>query len=183
MEGQDSLISNDGHSTSIVEALTTGPASDLAMEASYTPQLRYGYYSPYIASIMDIARILGLLPHRAVPVHAGAAAARMVSICTDAEHAALVSRPEVGAGHRAARDRAAAAAAAACGGSAGDLSARARPALVLPVEGAPLVFSTHYAHDVALSLTGSDGHTLELPASADARAGRLRGRYHRAAAP
>ena len=57
MKGQESLILNDGHSTSIVEALTTGPASDLAMEASYTPQLSYGYYSPYIASVLDIARI------------------------------------------------------------------------------------------------------------------------------
>ncbi len=39
MQGQESLILNDGHSTSIVEALTSGPGSDLAMEASYTPQL------------------------------------------------------------------------------------------------------------------------------------------------
>jgi hypothetical protein len=57
MDGQESLILNDGHSTSIVQALTSGPASDLAMEASYTPQLSYGYYSPYIASVLDIARI------------------------------------------------------------------------------------------------------------------------------
>src|SRR6202022_4267906 len=57
MQGQSSLILNDGHSTSIVEALTSGPASDLAMEASFTPQLNYGYYSPYIASVLDIARI------------------------------------------------------------------------------------------------------------------------------
>src|SRR3979490_796658 len=52
-----SLILNAGPSASIVEALTTGPASDLAMEASFTPQLSYGYYSPYIASVLDIARI------------------------------------------------------------------------------------------------------------------------------
>src|SRR6202012_3660325 len=57
MQGQGSLILNDGHSTSIVEALTSGPASDLAMEASFTPQLSYGYYSPYIASVLDIAKI------------------------------------------------------------------------------------------------------------------------------
>src|SRR6202012_303553 len=59
MQGQEALILNDGHSTSIVEALTKGPASDLAMEASFTPQLSYGYYSPYIASVLDIARIMG----------------------------------------------------------------------------------------------------------------------------
>jgi hypothetical protein len=57
-EGPGVADLNDGHSTSIVEALTTGPASDLAMEASFTPQLSYGYYSPYIASVLDIARIL-----------------------------------------------------------------------------------------------------------------------------
>jgi hypothetical protein len=57
-QGQESLILNDGHSTSIVEALTSGPGGDLAMEASYTPQLSYGYYSPYLASVMDIARIM-----------------------------------------------------------------------------------------------------------------------------
>src|SRR6202790_3723779 len=56
-QGQESLILNDGHSTSIVEALTSGPGSDLAMEASYPPQLSYGYYSPSIASVLDIARI------------------------------------------------------------------------------------------------------------------------------
>src|ERR1700727_3613376 len=57
-QGQESLILNDGHSTSIVEALTSGPGSDLAMEASYTPQLSYGYYSPYIASVLEIASIM-----------------------------------------------------------------------------------------------------------------------------
>src|SRR5579862_9907743 len=57
MAGQESLILNDGHSTSIVEALTSGPGADLAMQASYTPQLGYGYYSPYIASVLDVARI------------------------------------------------------------------------------------------------------------------------------
>ena len=58
MQGQEALILNDGHSTSIVEALTAGPGADLAMEASYTPQLSYGYYSPYIASVLDIARLM-----------------------------------------------------------------------------------------------------------------------------
>ena len=46
-----------------------------------------------------------------------------------------------------------------------------RTALVLPVDGAPLVFSTGYAHDVTLSLTGSDGKSIDLPATADAAQG------------
>ena len=46
-----------------------------------------------------------------------------------------------------------------------------RTTLVLPVEGAPLVFSTDYAHDVSLRLTGADGKTIDLPAAADALQG------------
>src|SRR6202022_2129264 len=46
-----------------------------------------------------------------------------------------------------------------------------RTSLVLPVDGAPLVFSTGYAHDVTLSLTGKDGKSFELPATADAAQG------------
>ena len=46
-----------------------------------------------------------------------------------------------------------------------------RTALVLPVEGAPLVFSTSYAHDMTLTLAGSDGKSLQLPVTADASQG------------
>jgi hypothetical protein len=46
-----------------------------------------------------------------------------------------------------------------------------KTALVLPVEGAPLVFSTEYAHDMTLTVTGSDGKAFELPATADAAQG------------
>lgn len=57
MQGQETLILNDGHSASIVEALTTGPASDLVMAASSTPQANYGYYSPYLSSLLDLGRL------------------------------------------------------------------------------------------------------------------------------
>ena len=46
-----------------------------------------------------------------------------------------------------------------------------KTALVLPVEGAPLVFSTAYAHDMTLSFAGSDGKSLDLPVIADASQG------------
>jgi hypothetical protein len=42
-----------------------------------------------------------------------------------------------------------------------------RSTLVLPVDGAPLAFSTSYAHDLVLSLTGRDAKTIDLPAHAD----------------
>lgn len=58
MQGQDSLVLNDGHSTSIVQALTAGAPADLMQQLSSSPVAGLGYYSPYVASIVDIARIM-----------------------------------------------------------------------------------------------------------------------------
>jgi hypothetical protein len=170
MLGQESLILNDGHSTSIVEALTSGPGSDLAMEASYTPQLSYGYYSPYIASVLDIARIFesfGTAQYQYIPALASQRGDRvaltlntapsfhnpksvMVTALPAVEQAQLPPLHAV---------------------DPKEIYCARRSTLVLPVEGAPLVFSTGFAHDVTLSLTGTDGKTLELPATADATQG------------
>jgi hypothetical protein len=43
----------------------------------------------------------------------------------------------------------------------------AKPDLVLPVEGAPLVFATELAHHLSLRVETADGEQLELPAKAD----------------
>jgi len=43
--------------------------------------------------------------------------------------------------------------------------------LVLPTEGAPLVFSTGYAHDIVLRLKGKNGKFVDLPVKADAEKG------------
>jgi hypothetical protein len=167
MTGQESLILDDGHSNSIVEALTSGPVNDLAMQASYTPQLSYGYYSPYIASMLDIARILDSFhtaQYQYIPALASQQQDRLsltlnmppsfhnpksvlVTALPAVEQAQLpplhaVDPKEI----YCARER----------------------SLVLPVEGAPLVFSTRYTRDVTLSLTGKDGKRIDLPAKADA---------------
>lgn len=166
MQGQESLILNDGHSTSIVEALTTGPFSDLAMEASYSPQLNYGYYSPYIASVLDIARIFDSFrtaQYQYIPALASLQDDRMsLTLNTPPSFhnpksvlvAALpaVEQPQLPPLHAVDPKEL--------------YCARAR-SLVLPVEGAPLVFSTAYAHDIALTLTSRDGKSIDLPVTAD----------------
>src|SRR5271156_3646440 len=170
MEGQESLILNDGHSTSIVEALPTGPATDLAMEASYTPQLSYGYYSPYIASVLDIARIMGSFTtaqYQYIPALASQHGDQLALTLNTAPSfhdpksvlvTALpaVEQPQLPPLHAV---------------DPKDTYCARKTALVLPVEGAPLVFSTGYAHDVILSLSGKDGQTIDLPARADAQQG------------
>jgi hypothetical protein len=170
MQGQSSLILNDGHSTSIVEALTNGPASDLAMEASYTPQLSYGFYSPYIASVLDIARIMDSFrtaQYQYIPALTAQAGDQLaLSLNTppsfhNPKSVLVVALPAVEQSQlpplHAVDPKA-----TFCARKAG---------LALPVEGAPLVFSTSYAHDLTLRVARDDGKTIELPARADAQLG------------
>src|SRR5579885_1394932 len=170
MEGRDSLILTDGHSTSIVEALTAGPGADLAMEASYTPQLRYGYYSPYIASVLDIARILGSFntaQYQYIPALGTQKGDRLaLSLNTppsfhDPKSVLVASLPAI---ERAQLPPLHAV-------DPKEIYCARKSSLVLPVEGAPLVFSMGYAHDMVLSLTGKDGTSIDLPARADAEQG------------
>ncbi len=161
---------NDGHSTSIVEALTNGSASDLAMEASYTPQLRYGYYSPYIASIIDIGRILGSFhtaQYQYLPALPSAHQDHLTLTLTHRRHSITRSRyssPHCLPSRRRSCHR--------CMRWIRRRSiARASPDWCCRWKVRHWCSPRTNVHDVALSLTGSDGRTLELPAAADARQG------------
>ncbi len=170
MTGQESLILNDGHSTSIVDALTSGPGSDLAMQASLTPQLSAGYYSPYVASLLDIARILDSFhtaQYQYIPALASSSGDKLVlSLNTvpsfqNPKSVLVVALPAIQLPQLPPLHAV----------DPKEIYCAEKTALVLPVEGAPLVFSTGYAHDMKLSLTAGDGKTLELPATADAAQG------------
>jgi hypothetical protein len=170
MQGNAALILNDGHSTSIVEALTTGPAADLAMAASYTPQLQYGFYSPYIASVLDIARIFDSFhtaQYQYIPA-LGTHRGEQLSLSLNTppsfhnpKSVVVIALPAVEAAQRPPLHAV----------DPKEIFCARKSKLVLPVEGAPLVFSTGYAHDMTLSMTGSDGQSIDLPARADAEQG------------
>src|ERR1700722_1584644 len=161
MQGQNSLILDDGHSTSIVEALTSGPASDLAMEASFTPQLNYGLYSPYIASVLDIARILDSFhtaQYQYIPALArqqGNSLALTLNTPPSFNNPKSVlvvalpaiEQPQLPPLHAV---------------DASDIYCARKTPLVLAVYGAPLAFSTAYAHDMTLSVAGRDGTPIDL---------------------
>jgi len=57
-QNTDQLVLDDAHSQTMVATLTTGPSSDLLAQISSTPNARSGYYSPYIGAVVDVARIL-----------------------------------------------------------------------------------------------------------------------------
>jgi hypothetical protein len=169
MAGQESLILNDGHSTSIVEALTSGPEGDLAMQASFTPQLGYGYYSPYISSILDIAKILDSFrtaQYQYIPALATLKGNDLQLTLNaapsfhDPKSVLVIALPAIEPAQLPPLHAV----------DPKEIYCARKTALVLPVEGAPLVFSTAYAHDMSLSLAGN-GKSLELPAVADASQG------------
>jgi len=166
MQGQESLILNDGHSTSIVEALTSGPGSDLAMEASYTPQLSYGYYSPYIASVLDVARIFDSFrtaQYQYIPALASQRGDKLILTLNTAPSfhnpmsVLVIALPAVESAQLPPLHAV----------DPKEIYCVRRSTLVLPVDGAPLAFSTGYAHDLMLQVTGRDGKTIDLAAVAD----------------
>jgi hypothetical protein len=170
MQGQDGLVLSDGHTTSIVQALTSGSVSDLAMQLSFTPQAGFGYYSPYIASVMDIARIMDSFhtaQYQYIPALATEQGDQLsLELNTPPSFhnpksvlvAALpaIEPPQMPPLHPV---------------DPKQVYCAERTELVLPAEGAPLVFSTAYAHGMVLRLKGKDGKMVDLPVKADAEKG------------
>jgi hypothetical protein len=170
MQGQETLILNDGHSMSIVEALTNGPASDLVLAASATPQADYGYYSPYLATLRDLGRLFssfGTASYQYIPALATAVGEQLTLRLNtppsfqDPKSVLVAALPAIEVAvppplHAV---------------SPKDIYCARRNSLVLPVEGAPLVFSTEYAHGTVLRITGKNGQSIDLPATADAAQG------------
>jgi hypothetical protein len=169
---QSNLVLNDGHSRSIVEALTTGPASDLAVQASLTPQMNYGYYGSYVASAMDIARILDTF-HTAQYQYIPALAEQQgkaldLKLNTppsfhNPKSVLVIALPAVEAAQPPPLHPV----------DEKQVYCAQNATLALPVEGAPLVFSTRYARDLTLYLQAANGKSVSLPLTPDAVRGGL----------
>lgn len=166
----DQLVLDDGHSQSMVAALTSGASSDLIGQLSNTRLAGGGYYSPYVGAVVDLARIMGSLhtaTYQYIPALATAKDDQWNLKLNNPPSFAkpksvlVVGLPAVEAAQlpplRAVDPT--------------QVSCLQKPALVLPVEGAPLVFSTSLGHDFALQVQNDAGSILELPAIADATQG------------
>ena len=58
MQNPDSLVLDNGRSQSVVQQLTGGSAGDMLSQMSYTQQAGGGYYSVYVGTVIDMAKIL-----------------------------------------------------------------------------------------------------------------------------
>lgn len=170
MQGRESLIMADGHSESVTQTLTSGPASDLAMQASNAPQLRSGYYGPFIGSILDIARLFDSFhtaKYQYIPALAEPRGGELALTLNappsfhDPKSVLVTALPPV-EGPQLPELRAVDAQQVYC--------IRKEP-LVLAAQGAPLMFASSYAHHITLRVDGSDGTDIKLPATPDAARG------------
>jgi len=169
-QNTDQLVLDDAHSQTMLATLTSGAQVDLVAQVGYTPAARSGYYSPYIGAVVDMARILGTthtaqyqyIPALALP-RQNALNLRLNNPPSfrNPKSVLVVGLPPVASAVLPPL-RAADAKAVYC---------IANPDLVLPVEGAPLVFATELGHDFELRLETKAGTSLSLPLTADAERG------------
>jgi hypothetical protein len=166
VQKQNELVMDDGHTLSVTDALTTGATSDLAMQLSYTQRAGAGYYSPYIASVMDIAHIFETI-HTAQYQYIPA----LSTFRNDEVDLKLNTPPSF----RNPKSVIVMALPAIDGGHQPPLRPMdekqefcvAKDKLVLPVEGAPLAFATQFAHDMVLRVKDRSGKDVDIPVKAD----------------
>ncbi|HTZ89340.1 MAG TPA: hypothetical protein VMA71_03315 [Alloacidobacterium sp.] len=166
VQKQNELVMDDGHSLSVTDALTSGATSDLAMQLSYTQRAGAGYYSPYVASVMDIAHIMETM-HTAQYQYIPA-----LNVFHDDEINLKLNTPP---SFRNPKSVIVMALPAIDGGHLPPLRpvdekqefCVAKDKLVLPVEGAPLAFATQYAHDMVLRVKDKSGKDVDIPVKAD----------------
>ena len=163
------LVLNDGHSQSIVGALTNGSPADLVGQLSYTPQAQFGYFSPYVGAIMDMGRILDSLrtaQYQYIPALSLPKKDELELKLNNPpsfhnpKSVIVIALPAI-KNEETPPLRSVDAQLPAC---------LQRNPLVLPADGAPLVFSTPLAHDVTLHLETKSGKH-DLPITADASHG------------
>ncbi len=160
LENRESLVLNDVHSSSLADTLTGAP-TDLALQLSATPEGGAGYYSAYIGAARDIARIFGAfsnpqfnyLPTLWVRKEATMSLLLNAAPSFQKPKSVMVASLPAVESDIPPQLRSTAKAPICV----------ARPGAVLPVEGAPLVFSTAFAHDMKVKLTNASGQTVDLP--------------------
>ena len=171
-QGTDQLVLDDAHTESMITTITSGATGDLMSQIGYTPQARFGYYSPYIGAVMDVARILGnthtaqyqYIPALALPkqdtlnLHLN----NPPSFRNPKSVIVVGLPPITNAVPPPLRPV-----------DAKQVLCLMDPKLTLPVEGAPLVFATDLAHQLTLHLENADDEPVDLPAHADASRGGL----------
>lgn len=167
MQGNDDLVIDDAKDQSLVASLTSGPSSDLIASLGASPIARGGYYSPYVGAVVDVVRLLGSL-HAATFQYTPALSLPSKDVLSlklnsppsfsNPKSVIVVGLPAVAPSKLPVLHPV----------NPNQILCLQQSPLVLPVQGAPLMFSTGMGHDFTVRLEGKSGDPINLPATPDA---------------
>jgi hypothetical protein len=170
-QDRDALVLDDAGRTSKLEQLASGYSAEIVRDLSSAPWAGAGNFSPYVASLIDIVHLFDAsrtAQYQYIPA-LGVASGRKFSLLLNAppsfrnpQSVLVAALPQVQAVEPP-KLHAIDADAVYCAG---------RPDVVVPMDGAPLLYSTGFAHDLAVRLDSKAG-PLDLPAKADPERGGL----------
>lgn len=170
-QNPEGMVMDDANEQSLVNQLTSGSTLDLMNQLSSTSLAGGGEFSPYVGAVVDTARILSSL-HTAhfqyIPALALPTAdtlnlrLNLPPSFRDPKSVVVVALPQVAPSIMPTLHPV----------NPSDDFCLQKPGLVLPAEGAPLVFATQMAHDLALRINTKNGPT-DIPVRADPGLGGL----------
>jgi hypothetical protein len=170
-EHTEGLVLDDASAQSRVEQLTSGSSGDLMNQLSYSTINRGGAYSPYIGAIVDTAKILGSL-HTAHFQYIPALALPTKDTLNlrlntppsfrDPKSVVVVALPPLGPVKLPTLHPV----------NSSDSFCAQKPDLVLPAEGAPMVYAAQLARELKLRVKTKNG-PVEVPVKADSSLGGL----------
>ncbi len=167
------IVLDDGHGHTVSDALN-GPTSDLISQASYSPAAAGGLYSAYVGAIVDVVRIMSNI-HTAQFQYIPAISfpqgdAMNLRLNTppsfhNPKSVLVIALPAVKTATPPPLRPAV----------PNEVTCLLKPTVVLPIDGAPLVYSTDFAHDLVLHLNTPPGAPAEpdIPLTPDAYLGGL----------
>ena len=165
------VLLSDGHGQTVAEALSTGPSSDFINAASATSAVGGGLYSAYVGAVIDLVHLVSTLHTARYQYIPGLSFPQGSTLnlrlnapvsFIDPKSVIVIGLPAI---QKAvlpplrAHDPT-------------EIACLLQPRMALQLEGAPLVFSTSFAHDLVLHLNRSSG-AADLPLTPDAFEGGL----------
>jgi hypothetical protein len=166
----DQLVLDDSHSQTMVATLSSGPSSDLLVQVSATPTAGGGYYSAYVGAVVDVVRILGsahtaqyqYIPALSLPKKDSLnLRLNTPPSFRNPKSVIVIALPLVRAAVTPPLEPV----------DGTQVFCADQPSLVLPADGAPLVFATELAHNFVLHVETKTGPGIDLPAVPDAAQG------------
>ena len=168
--GTQTLL-DDGHGQTVVSLLANGSGSDFINAASATSMAGGGVYSAYVGAVVDLVRLTSNLhtaQYQYIPAIAFPQAEQLNLRLNTApsfhnpKSVIVIGLPSI---QKAVPPPLRAS-------DVKHITCLLQPEVVVPVEGAPLVFSTGFAHDLYLHVTGGTPRP-DIPLVADAYKGGL----------